>query len=155
MKTKIDLNAMIMTITEAFKYLTLDKATAKTATSLVENKRRKIYATKPDVKQALRAFGKEFLLDLLELQKPINLYTDEEYANLCRLTKLILNNKECYSIEHLAINGADLIELGVPKGFAVGKRLNFILDAVIYEFVSNDKIEIIRYLKEIYFPLNL
>lgn len=142
-------------IIEAFKYLSLDSNTSKKSIALVENKRRKIYATKPDIKQALRELGAEFFLALLEIQKPISLYTQAEYNDLYRLTKLILNNNECYNVGMLAINGDDLIELGVPKGLAVGKRLEFILDAVIHELVPNDKIAIIRYLKEIHYPLNL
>lgn len=142
-------------IVEALNYLRLDKATSKKAISLVENKRVKIYATKIDIKLALCRLGKDLFLDLLEIQKPIALYSESEYLNLYNLTMQILNNNECYCIDMLDITGDDLIANGVPKGVAVGKRLEFILESVIYEKVENNKTKIIRFLKEIHHPLTL
>jgi tRNA nucleotidyltransferase (CCA-adding enzyme) len=132
----------------SLNHLCFNKATVKKALSLVENKRRKINPEKPDIKQALREFGKDFVLDLLELQKSIGLYTDVEYMKLYNLVQQILSSNECYNLDMLDINGDDLIDLGVTKGLAVGKTLNFILDEVINQKVENHKATIIQYLKE-------
>ncbi len=142
-------------ITEALSHLCFDKATVKKAVTLVENKRSKFIGTKVDIKRALRELGKETFLDLLDLQKSISLYTKAECLNLYNLTHQIIDNNECYNISMLDITGDDLIALGVPKGIAVGKRLDNILDSVISGIVENDKEKIIDYLKDLHFPLNI
>lgn len=54
------------------------------------------------------------------------------------LTQIIAQN-EAFSVRGLAINGSDVIALGVPKGPEVGAALQTALDAVIDEQVCNEK----------------
>ena len=59
--------------------------------------------------------------------------------NLEKTAKEILKNGECFRIKDLAVNGNDLISVGVPAGKELGKALEFLLTAVITEQVENQK----------------
>ena len=51
----------------------------------------------------------------------------------------ILENDECYNLKQLAINGNDLIEMGIPQGQLLGLFLDIILDKVIKGETENNK----------------
>jgi tRNA nucleotidyltransferase (CCA-adding enzyme) len=61
--------------------------------------------------------------------------------------KSILHNKECYSLNQLAITGDDIISLGNEQGSQIGKILNNILSDVIDGNLANDKDKILEYIK--------
>ncbi|MBQ2203845.1 MAG: tRNA nucleotidyltransferase, partial [Oscillospiraceae bacterium] len=42
-------------------------------------------------------------------------------------------------VKDLAVNGRDLIALGIPEGPAVGRTLNALLEAVLGEEVPNER----------------
>ncbi len=54
-----------------------------------------------------------------------------------------------FSITSLAINGKDVLDLGVPAGPTVGKILNSALDAVIEESVPNTKDALLDFTKHL------
>lgn len=56
----------------------------------------------------------------------------------------VLAEEKCFSIKDLAINGKDIMELGVKKGPDVGKWLNYALDEVINDRLENDKEDILN-----------
>ena len=45
----------------------------------------------------------------------------------------------CYTMRQLAVNGADLMESGLPAGPAVGRLLQALLNAVMEGRVPNDR----------------
>ena len=53
--------------------------------------------------------------------------------------KRILAEKACFSLSDLAVNGNDLISLGIPKGKLIGRILNDLLENVIENRIPNDK----------------
>lgn len=55
--------------------------------------------------------------------------------------KRILKSGECFSLRHLAVNGNDLMTLGI-SGHAMGEMLEFLLEYVI-EFPDNNKRELL------------
>lgn len=61
------------------------------------------------------------------------------------LDKIEANN-DCVSIKSLAVNGHDMMELGL-KGRKIGDALNAALNAVIDENVENEKTALIEYIK--------
>ena len=63
-----------------------------------------------------------------------------------KIVSEILDNDECYSIKQLDISGNDIMTLGF-KGNDVGEILNFLLDAVINEKVTNSILSLIEYIK--------
>ncbi len=54
-----------------------------------------------------------------------------------RLTRVIAE-KQCYSLEHLAVNGEQLLAAGVPQGKLVGYGLRWALDAVLDGTLPNE-----------------
>lgn len=67
--------------------------------------------------------------------------------------KEVLDTQQCFAIKDLAINGNDILSLGVEAGPMVGKILHRLLDMVIDETVTNKHDALIeegkRYLEEI------
>lgn len=59
-------------------------------------------------------------------------------AAQARLGQLVAENA-CLHIRDLAINGKDLMALGVPQGEQIGKILQQLLDAVLDEKLSNER----------------
>ena len=51
----------------------------------------------------------------------------------------ILEDEAAFTVKHLAINGRDVMALGVPAGPEVGRLLNACLDAVIDEQIPNER----------------
>ena len=64
-------------------------------------------------------------------------------ASVCE----ILQNNECFTLNQLAVDGNDLMSLGY-NGAQISKALYLLLDAVINERVSNDKILLLDFLNE-------
>ena len=73
----------------------------------------------------------------------------ELFPFLYRLEKqidMILGDRVPYKVCQLDINGNDVMELGY-NGKAVGEALNYLLDAVMDEYIKNEKEELISFLK--------
>lgn len=60
----------------------------------------------------------------------------------------ILEEKSCFSMKDLAVNGRDLIEIGYKADKKLGETLNFLLNEVMDENVPNDKDALISIAKE-------
>ena len=52
---------------------------------------------------------------------------------------MILEDGECYSLKELAVNGKDLIALGIEPGRAMGDCLNKMMEAVLNDPSKNTK----------------
>ncbi len=57
----------------------------------------------------------------------------------------ILDNMTVYSLKNLAINGSDIINLGIPAGKRTGEILNSLLDKVIDGEIPNDKQKLLNF----------
>lgn len=102
---------------------------------------------KKQIKKILTKIGEDKFRMLLKVQKADilaqSLYQREqklETLALCEKTfEEIINAEECFSLKDLAVNGRDLIHLGVTKGEEIGKTLNTLLDFVIDGKLENEK----------------
>ena len=56
----------------------------------------------------------------------------------------ILEQEKCFSLKDLAINGKDIISLGVPQGRQVGAILHELLDEVILDTLPNEHDVLLR-----------
>lgn len=63
----------------------------------------------------------------------------EKLDNACKVFEKILADKECFTLKQLAINGNDLIDMGISDGREIGKILNLLLSFVIDEKIENTK----------------
>lgn len=62
----------------------------------------------------------------------------------------IIAKDQCLCMKQLAVNGRDLMELGIPSGEMLGARLKQLLDLVIEEPEKNTKEILMTYVKEHY-----
>ncbi len=97
------------------------------------------------VKKKLGRLGEEMFFDLLELQRADNLAQSEDFRfrqknfdYLEETAKEILCQNECFSLKKLAVNGNDMLSLGL-FGKEVGEMLSFLVEQVIEEKVQNKK----------------
>lgn len=115
---------------------------------------------KPDsamIKRYLRDLGPHIFSMLLAIQRADilaqSMYKREE--KLSTLEKVvseynrIIENNECYSLDKLAVNGKDIIHLGVSSGEKIGFILNTLLDKVISGEIANEHESLIQYSKTI------
>lgn len=136
---------------EALKRLRCDNATREKVVKLV-----KIHDTpiEPDsrvIKKKLQKYGEEVFFDLIKLQRADNmglspdfLYRQETYNKLEETARQIIEENQCFSLKDLAINGNDMLELGL-RGKDIGLALDELLKAVIDEKCENDKESLLSY----------
>lgn len=109
------------------------------------------------IKRALNKMGESLLKDLIKVKWADMLSQNPVYAKE-RLMKLvetenilneIINQKECFSVKDLAINGKDLImELGYKQGREIGYILNELLQMVMEDNSLNTKEKLIEIIKK-------
>jgi len=110
----------------------------------------------PDKKAVKRAINRllkhggvsdELFLDLLDLKIADTLAQNRKYSeerrqlagNLREIYFEIKENQEAFTISDLAINGRDLMELGIPEGREIGEILRKLLDMVIENPKLNER----------------
>lgn len=62
----------------------------------------------------------------------------------------IIGESQAFSLAQLAINGNDLLALGLQKGPCIGQILQSVLDAVIEGEVPNDRDALLQYVKDVF-----
>lgn len=116
-----------------------------------------VKAEKKDVKRLLCNLSKsnidtdikKFFKTYCHLRRADSLAHSPKYQENFKLTNQIENifdeiyaNKEAYCIKDLAINGTDIIKLGIEPGPQILKILNACLDLVIDEKIKNNKTDL-------------
>ena len=115
---------------------------------LVENHDLNIAPSLSFARRLINKFGEEFIFELLEVMKcdksaqSSNTDKEKTLLNIFILEKYIkqaLNEKNCFSLKDLAVNGNDLKEFGIPEGPYLGKILKKLLDFVLENPDKNNK----------------
>ncbi len=91
------------------------------------------------VRRAMNKIGVEYFAQVMEIKQADmqaqSLYQREEkearWQQVHQLYQEILARAECVTIKDLAINGTDLIRLGVAQGKEIGEALNRLLQEVL------------------------
>lgn len=106
------------------------------------------------VRRALMKLTPEVFFPLVELkradslaQNPKRALPASHFDALRSTAKRIIAEGECFSLASLAINGRDLISLGVQPGKQMGELLNELLMAVTDGVLSNDRAALTEYVK--------
>ena len=77
--------------------------------------------------------------------------TQASRVDKCNMVKAVLEQvieeEQCFSISDLAINGHNIMDLGVPEGKRVGEIIKKLLDAVIAEDIENEHTALVEYAK--------
>jgi tRNA nucleotidyltransferase (CCA-adding enzyme) len=103
------------------------------------------------IKRRLAFFTEPILRLLLKVKKadsfahnPLYSYQMDEIDEVERILEEIIKSEDCISLKDLAVNGDDLIDIGIKKGPDVGKVLNDLLLLVINGEVQNNKDDLIK-----------
>lgn len=115
--------------------------------TLVEQHMTPLLAQRKVLRRRLSRLGVEPVQRLLELQeadmgsKGTGLHPEEtEHFHQVRLMiDQLLDEDACLTIRDLAVNGHDLMQLGIPAGKELGRCLQGLLDAVLDETLPNAK----------------
>lgn len=136
---------------EAMLRLRCDNDTREKVVKLVKIHDTPIEPDLKTVRKKLQKYGEEIFFDLIKLQRgdnkglsPDYLYRQETYDKLEEIARQIIEENQCFSLKDLAVNGKDMITLGL-NGKDIGLALDELLKAVIEERCSNDKESLLLY----------
>ncbi len=103
------------------------------------------------VRRALNKHGRERLKMLLQLKRADNKGQNikdfdrtEEYNRLEELIDETLAKERCFSLKQLAVNGKDLMDIGIPPSKQTGEILNKLLEMVINGEAENDREDLLK-----------
>lgn len=112
------------------------------------------------VRRWLNKIGEDTLSNLLHVRMAdINAHSErnqisklDKYSMVREIMEEIIANQQCFTIKDLAVNGNDIIALGVETGPRIGEVLNHLLNMVLDEEIQNEHYGLIteakRYLEE-------
>ena len=103
-----------------------------------------ITADRKPIKRLLSKHGEDATRQLIELHKADTLgqsaicrHRLEIFEDACAVIDGLLQEENCFSLKDLAVNGHDMIALGI-RGAEIGRTLQMCLDAVLDEQVPNE-----------------
>lgn len=131
-------------ILQRMKFSTTD---IRTIIELIKYHDTQIGVNSKSVKKLLSKIGEAQFRRLLRVKRADVLAQNPIYANerlekitnIERILNKIISESCCFTLRDLAINGDDLIQLGIPKGKKIGFILNQLLEMVLSEEVENNK----------------
>ena len=127
------------------KRLRFDNETTQKVVKLVKIHDSPLECSEVSVKKKLNRLGEETFFDLIRLQRADNLAQSEKFRfrqknfdYLEETAKKILEQNECFSLKKLAVNGNDMLSLGLC-GKEIGAMLDFLVEQVIEGKTANEK----------------
>ena len=102
--------------------------------------------TEKAVRRRLNRYGPDTLRLLMQLKRADNRGQNirdfdrtAEYDRLERLIAREIEKQSCFSLKQLAVNGTDLMAIGLPRSSRLGRILNTLLEMVINGDLPNEK----------------
>lgn len=133
--------------------LKLDNFTRERVVLLVKYHDHVIEPSAKTVKRMLLKLGEEAFDELVLVKRADNLAQHPDYRGrqqeldeLARVKAEVISQSQCFSLKDLALNGRDLMAMGVKPGPQIGQMLGKLLDAVIAEEVENNPESLKNYL---------
>ena len=125
--------------------LKYDNETRKAVITLVERHDLPVQPTEKSVGRALRLLGERNMRRLLAVKRADNRAQSPEYWWRCeeidaveRVVEEVLESERCFSLKQLAVNGTDLMELGL-RGRWIGEMLEWLLTSVVDGNLPNER----------------
>jgi len=134
------------------KRLRFSNEDSKTIVLLVEQHDPPLGETEKRVRRRLAQLGEAHFRELLMLKKAdaVGQGTGSgKITSLCcteRLLEQILDQQACFSLRQLAVNGHDMMALGM-SGKAIGEMLQRLLDRVIQEQLPNERMALLDFVR--------
>jgi tRNA nucleotidyltransferase (CCA-adding enzyme) len=113
-----------------------------------------IACRRQSVRRCLHLMGPDLFRALLQVKRADNLAHHPDYIGfpadeLERLAEEILAGGECLQRADLAVNGHDLLALGIPPGRALGRILDMLLQTVRNKRCANEKQALLGLVREL------
>jgi tRNA nucleotidyltransferase (CCA-adding enzyme) len=132
---------------EAMSRLRADNNTRDGVSELIALHNADIGPDERNVKRWLRRVGPDTLRRLLDVQEAIAATSRADISGEKKerviatrsVMDKVLAEGQCYTLPGLAINGTDLMTLGVERGPEIGRLLNALLDRVVDGDLPNNK----------------
>lgn len=131
--------------------LRFDKETIKKIIRLIIYHDLDILDNEKSIRKVIAKVGEDSFLELLEVQKadamgqnPI--YLDKRMImmdNIIKMYNKIKNDNQCLNKREMAINGHDLIQMGMKPGKDIKNMLNYLFDCILENPELNDKQKLI------------
>jgi len=137
---------------EILNRLKYDNDTIKTVTTLILYHNTDFHPSPKHIKRWLNKIGEEKLRQLIDIIKADSL-AKSEYRREAQLLQLeevllvldeIIEEQQCFSLKDLAVDGRDLIAIGITEGTEIGTTLKKLLELVINEDIENEKDALLR-----------
>lgn len=137
---------------ERLKAMKYDNDTRKKVVELISYHDATFNDEPKHIKKWLNKIGEEQFRRLLEVRYA-DIFAQNAMSMSQRLAYIdrikerldeVLASEQCFQLKDLAVNGNDLIGIGVPQGIQIGNTLNWLLDLVINGDVNNDKSELLN-----------
>ncbi len=125
--------------------LKADNATIRTVNTLIDGLSLSPTTAPIPLKQALRMYGEDNLLQIVALQKVCG--NTHPWEQTEKALKTLLATNPCYQVKHLQIHGDDLRDIGL-EGKDIGNMLELLLDAVIEERCDNTPAALLAFAKQ-------
>jgi tRNA nucleotidyltransferase (CCA-adding enzyme) len=100
------------------------------------------------IKRWLNKMGYDNLKLLINLKTAGLKFSEAEINDLRKAEALmdtIVKERQCYSLNHLAVKGTDLIDAGITRGPRIGELLNEMLERVMDDELENKKDVLLSY----------
>lgn len=138
---------------ELLHRLRFENAMRERIVLLTKNHDTPLPAEEKGVKRLLNRLGAEAALQIMEIhradtagQHPACAYRYAEFDAVQGMIQRMIDEAACFSVKDLAINGNDLLAMGL-RGKQIGLALGYALDAVIDGEVSNISDQLLAYVK--------
>lgn len=134
--------------------LMFDSKTINTVLKLCKWHDYQLEPNKKNLKRFILKYGTEHIEELIDIKKADIIGQNPEYINRLKVMDEIhqilddLITNDVVTIKGLAINGKDLIELGIPKS-KIKELLNELLNLVVTDEIKNDKNELLKHVKKV------
>ena len=127
--------------------LKFDKDTLEKVTELVFHHDTKVFPQRKNLKRWLRKIGEQQLRRLMAVKRAdamaqSSTYRQEKLSAIQEAEHLldeVIAQQECFRLADLAVNGRDLMAMGIAEGAQIGSILNGLLDQVIDGLLPNDR----------------
>ena len=124
-----------------------DNGTIEAITQLILYHDSDIQPRKKHLKRWLNKIGEEQLRQLIEVKRAdanaqSETFRQAKLSNLDAVSQKIddiIEEQQRFSLKDLAVNGKDLMDIGVPQGYIIGNILNRLMNMVVNESVNNDR----------------
>lgn len=137
---------------QILRRLRMDNQTTRQVVELVLLHDRTVYPERKKILRHLAQIGEQAMRRLIAVQTADDLaknplYVSERlkgYRDAARILEEILAEKPCLTLSQLAVNGNDLLAMGIPQSEEIGRILNHLHRQVIKENLPNDRFILLR-----------